>query len=41
MIVVAVPNEHFPPDPAVVARAAEVITGVRELPVILDLLSAR
>jgi HAD superfamily hydrolase (TIGR01509 family) len=41
MIVVAVPNEHFPPDPEVVAQAAEVITGVRELPVILDLLSAR
>ncbi len=40
MIVVAVPNEHFPPDPAVVAQAAKVITGVRELPAILDLLSA-
>jgi beta-phosphoglucomutase-like phosphatase (HAD superfamily) len=41
MIVVAVPNEHFPPDPEVVAKAAEVITGVRELPAVLDLLAAR
>jgi beta-phosphoglucomutase-like phosphatase (HAD superfamily) len=40
MIVVAVPNEHFPPDPQVVARAAKVISGVSELPMILDLLSA-
>ena len=39
MIVVAVPNAHFPPDPAVVAQAAKVISGVRELAVTLDLLS--
>ena len=39
MIVVAVPNSHFPPDPQVVAQAARTITDVRELAATLDLLS--
>ena len=39
MIVVAVPNAHFPPDPQVVAQAARTITDVRGLAATLDLLS--
>jgi HAD superfamily hydrolase (TIGR01509 family) len=39
MIVVAVPNAHFPPDPQVVAQAAAVIGGVGELSTFLDGLS--
>jgi HAD superfamily hydrolase (TIGR01509 family) len=39
MIVVAVPNSHFPPDPQVVAQAARTITDVRGLAATLDLLS--
>jgi HAD superfamily hydrolase (TIGR01509 family) len=41
MIVVAVPNPHFPPDPQVVAQAAAVIGGVGELSTFLDGLSRR
>ncbi len=41
MIVVAVPNAHFPPDPQVVAHAAAVIGGVGELSTFLDGLSRR
>lgn len=40
MIVVAVPNAHFPPDPQVVARAAATIGSVGELAVTLERLSA-
>lgn len=38
MTVVAVPNVHFPPDAAVLARAAHRIDGVAPLPSVLDTL---
>lgn len=40
MTLVATPNRTFPPDPAVVARAAVVIGSVAELPPLLDRLTA-
>ncbi len=40
MTVVAVPNPHFPPDEAVVARAAARIDAVASLPAVLDRLAA-
>jgi HAD superfamily hydrolase (TIGR01509 family) len=39
MTLVAVPNPHFPPDPAVVSRAAARIGDLAELPAVLDRLS--
>ncbi len=40
MTVVAVPNPHFPPDRAIVARAAARIDAVASLPAVLDRLAA-
>ncbi|MDT8910508.1 HAD family phosphatase [Amycolatopsis sp. PS_44_ISF1] len=37
MAVYAVPNPHFPPDPAVLAEAAAVVHDIRELPAALGL----
>lgn len=34
--VIAAPNPHFPPDPAVLSRAAYRIGGLAELPAVLD-----
>lgn len=39
MRVVAAPNKQFPPDPAVVARAHDVIDSVADLPALLDRLA--
>ncbi len=40
MTLIAVPNQHFPPDPQVLARAAVTIAGVADLPAALDRLTA-
>ncbi len=40
MVLVAAPNAVFPPDPAVLAQATEVIGSVAELPRVLDRLTA-
>jgi HAD superfamily hydrolase (TIGR01509 family) len=40
MAVYAVPNPHFPPDPAVLARASAVLSDISELPGILGVASA-
>lgn len=40
MTLIAAPNEHFPPDPQVLARAAATIAGVVDLPAALDRLTA-
>ncbi|SEP52030.1 HAD family hydrolase [Amycolatopsis saalfeldensis] len=37
MAVYAVPNPHFPPDPAVLAKATAVVTDIRDLPAALGL----
>lgn len=41
MTLIAAPNQHFPPDPQVLAQAAVTIVGVVELPATLDRLTAR
>lgn len=40
MIVLALPNEHFPPDPDVVRQATAVLSTLDELPAVLDRLSS-